>query len=175
AAVAAALVPSAAVLATTVTALLVAVAAAAITASTVAGLVTAAGGLLVAAPVPAPPVATLRVAARRLVPCTRLGVLAAARRRAAGLLGSGRRRLLRRGLLGWGLLGRGRLSPGPLGPAGRPAGRGRLVKAELLLPGSLNPFGSVRADPGPLTACAGADACRGTVSDTRLRVCGWFH
>jgi hypothetical protein len=73
-------------------------------------------------------------------------------------------------LLGRGLLG---LSPlGPLGPAGRPASRGRLVEAELLLRG---PFGAVRADPDPLTTRAGADAGRGTVSDTRLRMCGWFH
>jgi hypothetical protein len=67
------------------------------------------------------------------------------------------------------------LSPlGSLGTAGRAAGRGRLVEAELLLRG---PFGAIRADPDPLTAGAGAgaDACRGTVSDTRLRMCGWFH
>jgi len=65
------------------------------------------------------------------------------------------------------------LSPrGPLGPAGRPAGRGRLVEAELLLRGPLNPFGRIRADPA---ARAGADAGRGTVSDTGLRMCGWFH
>jgi len=91
------------------------------------------------------------------------GVLATALRRTAGLLGSG---WLSWGLLGRGLLGRGLLSPGPLGPVGR----GRLVKTELLP----NPFGSVRADPA---ARAGADACRGTVSDatTGLRMCGWFH
>jgi len=36
----------------------------------------------------------------------------------------------------------------------------------------LNPFGRIRADPA---ARAGADADRGTVSDTGLRMCGWFH
>jgi hypothetical protein len=70
------------------------------------------------------------------------------------------------------LLGRGLLGLSPLGPAGRPARRGRLVEAELLLRSPLNPFGAVRADPAPR---AGADACGGTVSDTRLRTCGWFH
>ena len=159
-------VPASTVAAATITA-------AAIPASTVASLVTAARGLVVAAPVPAPPVATLRLAARGLA---RLGVLAGALRCAAGLLGSGwlSRGLLGHGLLSLSLLGRGLpgLSPrGPLGPAGL-AGRGRLVEAELLLRG---PFGAVRADPDPLTARAGADACRGTVSDTRLRMCGWFH
>jgi hypothetical protein len=143
-----------------------------VAAGPVAGLVTAARGLVVAAPVPAPPVAALGVAAHGLVPCTRLGVLAAALRRATGVLGTGRlgRSLLRwgllsRSLLGRGLLSRSRLSPGPRGPSGRPAGRGRLVKAELLP-------GSVRADPAVRAA---ADARRGTVSDTGLRVCGWFH
>jgi hypothetical protein len=74
-------------------------------------------------------------------------------------------------LLSWGLLGWGLLGWGLLGPAGRPVGSGRLVEAELL-PG---PFGPVRADPDPLTARAGADACRGAVSDARLRACLWFH
>ena len=50
-------------------------------------------------------------------------------------------------LLGRGLLGLGRCVLGPLGTAGRPAGRGRLVEAELLL--RPNPFGPVRADPAP--------------------------
>jgi hypothetical protein len=81
--------------------------------------------------------------------------------------------LLSGSLLGRGLLGLGPL--GPLGTASRPAGRRRLVEAELLLRGPLNPFGPVRADPHPLTARAGADAGRGTVSDTGLRMCGWFH
>jgi hypothetical protein len=157
-------------------------AAAAIPASTVASLVTTARGLIVAAPVPAPPVTTLRLAARGLA---RLGVLAGALRCAAGLLGSsclsrGRLssgwlacRLLGPGLLSWSLLGRGLLGLDPLGPlgaAGRAAGRGRLVEAELLLRGPLKPFDSVRADPA---ARAGADTGRGTVSDTGL--CGWFH
>jgi hypothetical protein len=88
------LVASAAVLAATI--LIAAVAAAPIAACTVAGLVTATRGLVVAAPVPAPPVATLGVA-HGLVPGTRLGVLAAALRRATRLLGTGRlgRSLLR--------------------------------------------------------------------------------
>ena len=59
-----------------------------------------------------------------------------------------------------------------MGTADRPAGRDGLVETELLLRGPLNPFGAVRADPA---ARAGADAGRGTVSDTRLRMCGWFH
>jgi hypothetical protein len=78
-------------------------------------------------------------------------------------------------LLSWSLLSRGLLGLGPLGPLGtarRPAGRGRLVEAELLLRGPLNPFGSGRADP---TARAGAEAGRGSVSDAGLRMCGWFH
>src|SRR4029079_16423338 len=66
-----------------------------------------------------------------------------------------------------GLLGVARLAT-----ASRPAARGRLVEAELLLRGPLNPFGRIRADPA---ARAGADADRGTVSDTGLRMCGWFH
>ncbi|HEX6855193.1 MAG TPA: hypothetical protein VF204_07845, partial [Streptosporangiaceae bacterium] len=144
-------------------------------AGTVASLVTAARGLVVAAPVPAPPFATLRLTARGLA---RLCVLAGALRCAAGLLGPGwlsggwlSRGLLGPGLLSVSLLGRGLLGLNPLGPrgtAGRPAGRGRLVEAELLLRGPLKPFGAARADSGPLTARAGADACRGTVSDTRL-------
>jgi hypothetical protein len=36
----------------------------------------------------------------------------------------------------------------------------------------LNPFGRVCADPA---ARAGTDAGFGTVSDTGLRMCGWFH
>jgi len=67
------------------------------------------------------------------------------------------------------LLVRGPLGLGPLAPAGRAAGRGRLVEAELLLPG---PFGPFHADPAVRSR---ADACRGTVSDAWLRVCGWFH
>src|SRR4029079_9111672 len=91
---------------------------------------------------------------------------------ACGLRGPG---LLGPGLLSGSLLGRGLLGLGPLGPLGtasRPTGRGRLVEAELLLRGPLNPFGRIRADPA---ARAGADAGRGTVSDTGLRMCGWFH
>jgi hypothetical protein len=78
-------------------------------------------------------------------------------------------------LLSWSLLSRGLLGLGPLGPLGtarRPVGRGRLVEAELLLRGPLNPFGSGRTDP---TARAGAEAGRGSVSDAGLRMCGWFH
>ena len=58
---------------------------------------------------------------------------------------------------------------GLLGPAAvRPADFGRLVKAELLP-------GPVRADPDPLTARAGADACRRAAADAGLRTCAWFH
>ena len=114
-----------------------------------AALVASARGLVVPAPVPAPAVTALRVACGGLIPGSLLGVLAGALGRAA--------RLLSRGLLG---------------PACRPAVGGGLVEAELLLPGS---FGSVGADPGPLTARAGPNACRGAFSDASLRACVWFH
>jgi hypothetical protein len=123
-------------------------------------LVPAARRLVVAAPVPAPPVTALRLARPALVPDTRLGIFTralgwATRLLGSGLLGSG---LLGSGLLGSGLLSCGRLSGGLLscgllsgsllGLASRPVGHGRLVEAELLPP-------SVRADP---VAHAGAQA-----------------
>src|SRR5205823_9359013 len=79
-------------------------------------LVPAARGLVLAAHVPAPAVATLGVARRGVVPRTWLAVLTGARRRAGRLLGSAalslalgggcllRGRLLSRGLLGSSLL-----------------------------------------------------------------------
>ena len=115
-------------------------------------LVPAALRLVVAAPVPAPPVTALRLARTALVPDTRLGVLThtlgwATLLLGSGLLGSG---LLSGGLLSCGLLGSGLLGSGLLscdllsgsllGLAIRPVGHGRLVEAELLSP-------SVRADP----------------------------
>jgi hypothetical protein len=103
-------------------------------------LVPAALRLVVAAPVPAPPVTALRLARPALVPDTRLGVLTHALGWATRLLGSG--------LLGSGLLSCGLLSGSLLGLAIRPVGHGRLVEAELLPP-------SVRADPVPR---AGAQA-----------------
>jgi hypothetical protein len=118
-------------------------------------LVPAARRLVVAAPVPAPPVTTLRLARPGLVPETRLGVLTralgwATRLLGSGLLGSGLLSggLLSGGLLSGGLLSCARLSGGLLGLAIRPVGHGRLVEAELLPP-------SVRADP---VARAGAQA-----------------
>jgi hypothetical protein len=108
-------------------------------------LVPAALRLILAAPVPAPPVTALRLARPALVPDTRLGVLTHALGWATRLLGSG---LLGSGLLGSGLLSCGLLSGSLLGLAIRPVGHGRLVEAELLPP-------SVRADPVPR---AGAQA-----------------
>ena len=99
-------------------------------------LVPTARRLVVAAPVPAPPVTALRIARRGLVPYTRLGILTRALRRGARLLGSG----LLTGSLLTGGLSRGLLRCGLLSPAVRPVGRGRLVEAELLP-------GPVRADP----------------------------
>jgi hypothetical protein len=108
-------------------------------------LVPAARRLVVAAPVPAPPVTALRLARPGLVPDTRLGILTRALRRAARLLSFS---LLIAGLLSRSLLSRGLLSGGLLGPAIRPVGHGRLVEAELLPR-------CVRADPA---ARAGAQA-----------------
>jgi hypothetical protein len=125
-------------------------------------LVPAALRLVVAAPVPAPPVTALRLARPALVPDTRLGVLTRALGWATRLLGSG---LLGSGLLGSGLLSCDLLSGSLLGLAIRPVGHGRLVEAELLSP-------SVRADP---VARAGAQARRGSVSDAGLRACVWSH
>src|SRR5208337_514194 len=133
------------------------IAAAVVTAGLAGRLVPAARRLVVAAPVPAAPVTALRLAWRGFVPYTRLGVFTRALRRAARLLGS---RRLGGNLLSCGLLGRGLL-----GRAVRPVGHGCLVEAELLP-------GSVRADPA---GRAGAQACRGTVSDAGLRACVWFH
>src|SRR5260370_367649 len=83
------------------------VAAALVTAGLLTGrLVPAAGRLVLTTPVPAPAVATLRLARRGL---PRLSLLASALRRAARLLGTGL-----------------------LGPAVRPFSHGRLVEAELL-------------------------------------------
>ena len=110
-------------------------------------LVPTARRLVVAAPVPAPPVTALRLARRGLVPYTRLGILTRVLRRAARLLGSG---LLSGSLLSGSLLtgglSRGLLSCGLLSPAVRPVRRSRLVEAELLP-------GPVRADPA-MCACA---------------------
>ena len=106
--IAAALVPAALVAAALVTAALVPaalIASAVVAAGLLAGsLVPAARRLVVAAPVPAPPVTALRLARRGLVPYTRLGVLTRALRRGARLLGSG---LLSGSLLSW------RPEPGP--------------------------------------------------------------
>ena len=147
--IAAALVPAALIAARLVPAALIA--SAVVAAGLLTGhLVPAARRLVVAAPVPAPPVTALRLARPALVPCTRLGVLTRALRWATRLLGSGLLSggLLSSGRLSGGLLSCGRLSGGLLGLAIRPVGHGRLVEAELLPP-------SIRADPA---ARAGAQA-----------------
>ena len=139
--IAAALVPAALIAARLVPAALIA--SAVVAAGLLTGhLVPAARRLVVAAPVPAPPVTALRLARPGFVSDTRLGVLTRALGWATRLLGSG---LLGSSLLGSGRLSGGRLSCGRLsgsllGLAIRPVGHGRLVEAELLPP-------SIRADP----------------------------